>query len=78
MGTADRSTGNSVLRSYFGLTISFCLFLGYQFVEILALFGAEFVALFGIAQGDDQADGVGNTANLPQLLVIQPAENAGA
>jgi len=49
-----------------------------QLGEVLALFGAERVAVLGIAEGDDKADRGIEVAELTELFIIEPAEDAGA
>lgn len=49
----------------------------HQLDKVLALFGAEGVAVLGIAKGDDEADGSIEVAELAELFIIEPAEDAG-
>ena len=46
-------------------------------MQLLALLGPELLVLAGVAQGDDQPGGGVGAADGPDLLVIQPAQDAG-
>ena len=48
-----------------------------QLPQVLALFLPELVALGGVAQGDDQPGGGIGADGSSDLLVIQPAQDAG-
>ena len=50
----------------------------HQLGEVLALFRAKRVAVLSVAEGDDEADRGIEVAELTELFIVEPAEDAGA